>query len=154
MPEACVNIGDFRCYPLADGDFLYPKGALFPNRSDEELAPVLGPNDLSTDLRVGYSSLLIDTGRRRILIDTGAGPLAPSTGQLLESLNRSGFGPHEIDLVVLSHLHADHIGGLLTSNGELSFPNAEFLVSRLEHDFWMVRDKPGEIRIGRVVRCR
>jgi glyoxylase-like metal-dependent hydrolase (beta-lactamase superfamily II) len=148
MPEACVNIGDFRCYPVADGDFLYPKGALFANRSDEELAPVLGPDELSTDLRVGYSSLLIDTGRRRILIDTGAGPLGPSTGRLLERLNRCGFGPHEIDVVVLSHLHADHIGGLLTSDGELSFPNAEFLVSRLEHDFWMSETNQTKLKSG------
>ncbi len=148
MPEAYVNVGDFRCYPLLDGDFQYPKNAVFPGRSDEELASVLETGDISADLRVGYSGLLIDTGKQRILIDTGAGPLAPSTGHLLESLKRCGFHPNEIDVVILSHLHADHIGGLITPEGALSFPNAEFLLSRVEHDFWMCESNQAKLKRG------
>lgn len=146
MPEAYVNVGDFRCYPLIDGYFNYPKNAVFPGRSEEELASVLGPGDVSAGLRIGYSGLLIDTGKQRILIDTGAGPLAPSTGHLLESLKRCGFHPNEIDLVILSHLHADHIGGLLTPEGALSFPNAEVLLSRVEHDFWMSQSNQAKLQ--------
>src|SRR5581483_4450893 len=103
MSEAHINIGDFRCYPLIDGDLHYPRAAVFPGRSEEELEAVLGSGGASQELQVQYSGLLIDTGRQRILIDTGAGPLAPSTGRLPESLNRCGFRADEIDLVILSH---------------------------------------------------
>ena len=148
MPEAQVQIGDFHCFPLADGDHEYPKGAIFPGRSDEELAGLFGSGGVPPELRVAYSGLLIDTGRQRILIDTGAGPLGPTTGRLLESLSRCGFSPSQIDLVVLSHLHADHIGGLLTSEGALAFPNAQFLVSRLENDFWMSESNQAKLKTG------
>src|SRR5688572_17186465 len=101
MAEPYVQIGDFRCFPLADGDFQYPKGAVFPGRSDEELAALSGPGEVPPEFRLGYSSLLIDTGRQRILIDTGAGPLGARTGRLPDSLSRCGFSPDQIDLVIL-----------------------------------------------------
>lgn len=150
MSDASVTIGEFRCYPLADGENRYPKTAIFPGRSDEELAGFLTREELSSDLPVGYSALLIDTGKQRILIDTGAGPLGPATGRIRESLDRYGFSPDQIDLVILSHLHPDHIGGLLTPEGELSFPNAEFLVSKSEHDFWMSEGNQAKLKMGQL----
>src|SRR5262245_57149182 len=101
MPEMFVRIGDFRCFPLMDGSFQYPKDALFPGRSEPELAAVLGPCDAPSTLNIGYSGLLIDTGKQRIVIDTGAGPLGASTGRLPENLSVCGFSPEQIDLVVL-----------------------------------------------------
>ena len=148
VPEACVRVGDLRCYPLADGDHEYPTSAVFPGRSDEELEAVLPAGGVSQDLLVGYSGLLVDTGKQRILIDTGAGPLSPTTGRLLGSLTQCGFSRDDVDVVVLSHLHADHIGGLLTPEGDLTFPNAEFITSRVEHEFWMSEANQTKLQAG------
>jgi len=150
MPEPFVRIGDFRCFPLTDGALHYPTSALFPGRSEPELAEVLGPGEVQPELSLGYSGLLIDTGTQRILIDTGAGPLSADTGRLPESLNACGFRPEQIDVIVLSHLHADHIGGLITSEGGFRFPGAEVLVSRSENDFWMSESNQAKLKLGRL----
>lgn len=137
MPEPTFRIGDFGCYALADGSFPYPKSALFPGQSETRVAEVIGPQDAaSEEMKVGYTGILVDTGKQRVLIDTGAGPLGPETGRLPKSLRDAGFDPTRIEVVVLSHLHADHIGGLLEDGGTVTFPNAEFIVSWPEYDFW------------------
>jgi len=112
------------------------------------MAGVLGPGDVPPQLTIGYSGLLIDTGTKRILIDTGAGPLGPATGRLPENLSKCGFSPDQIDLVVLSHFHADHIGGLVTAEGTFRFPRAEVLASRSENDFWMAENNQTKLKSG------
>jgi glyoxylase-like metal-dependent hydrolase (beta-lactamase superfamily II) len=67
---------------------------------------------------------------------------------LPENLSACGFSPEQIDLVVLSHFHADHIGGLLTAEGTLRFPRAEVLASRSENDFWMAENNQAKLRSG------
>lgn len=133
----CIAIGDFLCYPLLDGSLNYPTDAVFPGRSEAELSNDLAPEIVQSEMSVEYSGLLIDTGTRRILIDTGAGPLGPNTGHLHEGISACGFSPDQIDQVVLSHMHPDHIGGLTTADGAFRFPNAEVMVSRREYEFWM-----------------
>ena len=94
--------------------------------------------------------LLVDTGSQRILIDTGAGPLAPSTGKLEASLARAGFLASDIDVVLLSHAHPDHIGGLVREDGTLRFPNARILMSQREYDFWHSADLRSRLGSGSV----
>jgi glyoxylase-like metal-dependent hydrolase (beta-lactamase superfamily II) len=83
-----------------------------------------------------YVPLLIDTGAHRVLIDTGAGPLAPTTGRLRESLGALGVEPETIGTVILSHGHPDHIGGVLDTEGRPAFPNARYVMSAAESRFW------------------
>jgi glyoxylase-like metal-dependent hydrolase (beta-lactamase superfamily II) len=99
---------------------------------------------------VPYTPLLVDTGSHRVLIDTGAGPLAPSTGHLEESLSRAGFRASDIDVVILSHAHPDHIGGLAREDGTARFPNARVLMSRREYDFWHSADLRSRLGSGAV----
>ena len=136
-----IRIGDFRCYPVPDGDLLYPRAALSGNDPER----VAG---LPEQVAVPYTPLLVDTGSQRILIDTGAGPMAPSTGFLEASLARAGFKTSDIDVVVLSHAHPDHIGGLALDDGTLRFPNARVLMSRREHDFWHSADLRSRLGSG------
>jgi glyoxylase-like metal-dependent hydrolase (beta-lactamase superfamily II) len=140
-----VAIGEFRCFPLPDGSFLYPKDAIFPGRSDAELAAGLAPEKAQAEMSVEYSGLLVDTGKRRILIDTGAGALGPGTGHLPEGIAACGFSPEQIDTVILSHMHPDHIGGLTTAEGKFRFPHAEVVVSRHEYDFWMAPENQAKL---------
>lgn len=146
MPEKYIRIGEFRCFPLSDGCLTYPTHAVFPNRTDAEMADALAPQPVEPEMQVGYSGMLVDTGKQRILIDTGAGALGPDTGRLPESVEACGFKPEEIDIVVLSHLHPDHIGGLRTNKKRFRFPNAEVVASRTEHDFWMSEENQAKLK--------
>jgi glyoxylase-like metal-dependent hydrolase (beta-lactamase superfamily II) len=84
--------------------------------------------------------LVVDTGRERILVDTGFGEkIGPSFGSfpgLEANLRRSGITPESIDLVVTSHGHLDHIGGLVTKSGALAFPKAQFVFVDTEWNYW------------------
>jgi glyoxylase-like metal-dependent hydrolase (beta-lactamase superfamily II) len=136
MPENYVSIGGFRCYPLMDGSLVYPKQLLFPGQLEEEAMEALAPDPLPPEFLVSYSALLVDTGKKRVLIDTGAGQMGPDTGHLLKGLEARGFTPEQIDLVILSHMHPDHIGGLTTDEGAFRFPHAEVVASHTEYNFW------------------
>ena len=71
-----------------------------------------------------------------MLVDTGADGLAPSTGRLLRNLQAEGIAPEDIDVVILTHCHPDHIGGNSLDNGQLAFPNARYALWKSEWDFW------------------
>jgi glyoxylase-like metal-dependent hydrolase (beta-lactamase superfamily II) len=81
-----------------------------------------------------------------MVVDTGVGPASSPTqswwggdpGRLLDELATADTGPDEVDTVVITHLHDDHIGGLLRDGGEPTFPNAEHLVQRPDWE-WLVR---------------
>lgn len=124
-----IPIGAFRCYPIADGDLLYPRATL----AGQDLERVAA---FPEQVAVPYTPLLVDTGTHRVLIDTGAGPLAPSAGFVETSLQRAGYQTADVDTVVISHAHPDHIGGLLREDGSARFPNARILISEKEYDFW------------------
>ena len=138
-----ICVGDIKCYPIPDGDHFYPRTAL----CGEDPERTMG---LPEQVLVPYTPMLVDTGSQRILIDTGAGPMASSTGHLEESLARAGFEVSDIDVVVLSHLHPDHIGGLALEDGTLRFPNARVLMSGREYDFWHSADLRNRLGTGSV----
>ena len=146
MAEKFVSIGGFRCFPLRDGSLIYRKDSIFPGKLEADLAEALAPNPIPKEIRVGYSGLLVDTGKERVLIDTGAGALGPDTGRLPENLRECGYTPEQIDLVILSHMHPDHIGGLMTAEGKPRFPNAEVVVSKVEYDFWTSETNQAKLR--------
>src|SRR5260370_3530924 len=91
-------------------------------------------------VEVTGNPLVVDTGRQRILVDTGFGEkLGPSFGSFPEleaNLRRAGITPESIDLVATSHGHLDHIGGLVTKSGALAFPKAQFVFVDTEWNYW------------------
>lgn len=136
------RIGEFECKIVSDGTFAYPHPAqvLFANAPEDQLIQVLNEHNLDPEkweeYISPYPSLLIDTGKQKVLVDTGAGDLAPTTGKLVTNLRDAGVNAGEIDTVVLTHGHADHIGGNLNPNGTLAFPNAKFIMWKSEWVFW------------------
>lgn len=132
VPQSAGNafrIGEIRCVPISDGDLAYDRSLL----CEKDAARIAA---MPEQVSVPYTALLVDMGARRILIDTGAGALAPSTGRLEKNLQLAGLQATDIDMVVLSHAHPDHIGGLALEDGTPRFPNARILMSQREYDAW------------------
>ena len=90
-------------------------------------------------LEVSDEGFLVNTGKQLILVDAGAGAWygGGALGRLVDSLRSAGYAPEEVDRVLVTHLHPDHIGGLTTQDGKRVFPNAEVFVSKAESDFWL-----------------
>jgi glyoxylase-like metal-dependent hydrolase (beta-lactamase superfamily II) len=135
-------IGAVTATLVSDGTAAFPNptGILFTNAPADALAAELrehGAPDPWPEWITPFTPLLIETGRQRVLIDTGfGGSVAPTAGRLPETLRAVGVPPEEIDLVVLSHGHPDHIGGATDGAGTPAFPNARYAMSRADWEFW------------------
>jgi glyoxylase-like metal-dependent hydrolase (beta-lactamase superfamily II) len=89
-------------------------------------------------VRVPYTTLVLRTGGKTVLIDTGNGDIAaPTSGTWMTNFRAAGFDPATVDVVILSHFHGDHINGLRLKSGQWVFPRAEVKVPTVEWDFWM-----------------
>jgi glyoxylase-like metal-dependent hydrolase (beta-lactamase superfamily II) len=135
------KIGDFQATVISDGSGQIPiRPILAMNVSEAELAPVLKANFMQPVIQITNNILVVDTGRERILVDTGFGKrLGPSYGSfpgLEANLRRAGIAPESVDLVVTSHGHLDHIGGFVRKSGELAFPKAQFVFVDTEWNYW------------------
>ena len=85
------------------------------------------------------TGFLVNTGKQLILVDAGAGTWfgGGALGRLAGNLRSAGYAPEDVDLVLVTHLHSDHVGGLTTQDGKRVFPNAEVYVAKAESDFWL-----------------
>ncbi len=88
---------------------------------------------LAMPYQSSYNVYLIHTGKELVMIDTGRGGL---NGQLLKNLAKSGYKPEQVDAILITHMHGDHVGGL-SLNGNRQFPNAVVYASKQEADFWL-----------------
>ncbi len=140
------KMGDVEIIALHDGATRLPLHDKYvtnaPFAEVKALATSLG---LSTDyVELPFTGFLVVSGSRRILLDTGLGDIGTprqTTGRLTESLRAAGFQPEDIDTVVITHFHADHISGLRNLAGEFTYPNATVWVASREYEFWMSDEK-------------
>jgi glyoxylase-like metal-dependent hydrolase (beta-lactamase superfamily II) len=135
-----AKVGDIEVIALIDGVARRPLGEEFvKNAPIAEVRALLASQNLPTDyIDIPFTPFLVVAGNRRILMDTGLGEWGgATTGKLLENLRAAGFQPGDIDTVLISHYHGDHINGLRNKAGEFVFSKAKVMVPAPEHAFWM-----------------
>jgi glyoxylase-like metal-dependent hydrolase (beta-lactamase superfamily II) len=143
-----MRMGKFEITALLDGTHPFPIPAVMvrarPDGTQEPLVQarpgeaeaLLAEQHLSMPYEGSINAFLINTGTRLVLIDSGAGALyGACCGKLVENMRASGYQPEQVDDVLLTHLHADHVGGIMTG-GKMTFPRATIHVSRKELEYW------------------
>lgn len=134
------QVGDAEVIALVDGVARRPLGEEFvKNAPIAEVRALLASQGLPTTyIDIPFTPFLVVAGGRRILMDSGLGEFGgPTTGHLLANLAAAGVQPGDIDTILITHYHGDHIGGLRNKAGNLVFPKAKVWVPAPEHAFWM-----------------
>jgi glyoxylase-like metal-dependent hydrolase (beta-lactamase superfamily II) len=155
-----VTIGSVEIAALLDAPFLQNPKVLTPDHADEMAAEYRDSLDERGLCLGAVTCYLIHSAGQLILVDTGIGPRKRAgfpTGHLDEALRAAGVRPDEINLVVHTHLHTDHIGWNTydTDDGryEVSFPKARFVIQQTEWDYWMTPERLAEPRNVALREC-
>lgn len=141
------KVGDFECFAINDGTFTYepplippPADFLFANAKKELLKETLNKYGIQSEKWLAFVSpftcVMVSTGRHKVLVDTGANGLTSNTGRLLCNLHTVGIEAGEIDIVILTHAHDDHVGGNTDAKGKSAFPKARYVMWKDEWIFW------------------
>ena len=140
------QLGDFEVTTISDSGAVIdgPWPIVGQDRSAAEVEALMRENLLPRKkFRPGFTPMLVHTGKELILFDTGNGPAGfvprPYGGWLVKQLGPAGFSPEQVDVVVLSHLHPDHVGGMM-EDGRPLFPRARYVIGRKEFDHWRGMD--------------
>jgi len=148
-----TTVGDYEVTALYDGRVRIDLALL---HGDPAMIQALHQGSLPDDPKSAWTSVagfLVNTGSKLVLIDAGTGGnwSGPTTGELVRNLKAAGYKPEQVDLVLLTHLHADHVGGIYDAQGKRVFPNAQIRMRQADSDFWLSKDiaakAPQEARV-------
>ena len=134
------RIGSYELTALYDGIWYRPIGKDFIRdvpftEVEHALDAAFMPHD---KLATPFTTLIVNTGQKLVLLDTGTGgQIAPTAGMIVDNLAAAGIAPKDVDQIVISHFHPDHINGIKDKDNNLIFPNAEVMVPEAEWAFWM-----------------
>ncbi|AVA26243.1 MBL fold metallo-hydrolase [Rhizobium sp. LEGMi198b] len=135
-----LMVGDYEVMALSDGKLPLAAMKLLQGNS-ARIAEALKSDFLGEQVETSHNSFLVNTGDKLVLVDAGAGTLlGPHTGKLLGNLRSAGYRPEQVDEVYLTHMHTDHIGGLM-SGEERAFPNAIIRADKRDADYWLSEEE-------------
>jgi glyoxylase-like metal-dependent hydrolase (beta-lactamase superfamily II) len=133
------KIGELSAWAVRDGALEFPNDQkVFGfGKTPDEVNAVLSAAGLPTDkLQLGLQPLLVKSADKVLLFDTGAAAnFGPGNGLLPTSLSEAGVDPASVTDIFISHVHGDHVGGLVNAEGSLAFPNATIHISKAEWKF-------------------
>ncbi|MDT7519518.1 MBL fold metallo-hydrolase [Rhodoferax sp. TBRC 17660] len=132
-----MMVGDFEVTAISDGTVKLPMLKLMNNQPAEKIAEALKRGFLKEMVETSVNTYLINTGSKLVLVDTGAaGLFGPTLGNLLANLKAAGYQPEQVDEIYITHMHPDHVGGLM-AQGSIAFPNATLRIDKRDVDFWL-----------------
>ena len=136
-----MMLGDFEVTALSDGTVELPINKILTRIAEADVDKALAAQGLKSPLETSVNAFLVNTGDKLVLIDTGAAKLfGPTLGNMLDNLKASGYTPDQVDEIYVTHMHADHVGGLM-SGGQRAFPNAVVRADKGDADFWLSKEQ-------------
>lgn len=133
-----LMLGNFEVTALYDGAIDLDE-KLLKNIQQRDIQRLLAREFLKgPKVQTAVNAYLINTGSKLILVDAGAAKLfGPGLGNIVDNLKAAGYAPEQVDVVLVTHLHGDHVNGLVTSEGQRVFTNAEIWSAKADNDFWL-----------------
>ena len=132
-----MMLGDFEVTALSDGTVGLPVDKLLTNVTPAAVAKALAKAQLTNPVETSVNGYLVNTGAKLVLIDTGAaGLFGPTLGKLAANLKHAGYQPEQVDEIYITHIHPDHVGGLMAGD-QLAFPNAVVRADKHDAGFWL-----------------
>lgn len=132
-----LMLGNFEVTALSDGTVALPVDKLLTGTTAAKTQKTLARSFLKAPLDTSVNGYLVNTGTKLVLIDTGAaGLFGPTLGNLITNLKAAGYQPEQVDEIYITHMHADHVGGLMAAD-KLAFPNAIVRADKHDADFWL-----------------
>tara|TARA_B100000700_G_scaffold308145_1_gene385431 strand:- start:50 stop:994 length:945 start_codon:yes stop_codon:yes gene_type:complete len=139
-----MMLGDIEVTALSDGTTQLPVHQLLQMDADkvrDKLAEFYRQSPLETSV----NAYLVNDGESLVLIDTGAGTLfGASLGNLIKNIEAAGYSTDDIDEIYITHMHSDHIGGLITG-GERVFTNATVRADKHDADYWLSQQQMEQV---------
>jgi glyoxylase-like metal-dependent hydrolase (beta-lactamase superfamily II) len=136
-----MMLGSFEVTALSDGTVTLPVDKLLSNTTPDAVNNLLARAYLKSPVETSVNGYLINTGKKLVLIDTGAaGLFGPTLGKLVANLKASGYQPEQVDEIYITHMHPDHVGGLVdgsVTGGKRVFTNAVVRADGREADLWL-----------------
>ena len=132
-----MMLGDFEIIALNDGILPLDVKKLLTNTTPARVDQLLKRAYLTNPVDTSVNAFLVNTGTKLVLIDAGTGNLfGPTLGNLVNNLKAAGYQPEQVDEIYITHMHGDHVGGLMAGD-KLAFPNAIVRADKRDADFWL-----------------
>ena len=142
------KLGTIEITVVSDGTLAFPAETLWGDRAEDARSLLTSTFQPAGPVKLQINTILVNTGGKLVLIDAGCGvdKFQNTNGRLLGHLASAGYAPGDIDMILFTHFHFDHLWGISDSkNASLLFPSAEFVASEAEVAFWSDPGLPGKV---------